>query len=38
MLLVDFNLAEHLESEVDAHGRQMPQMVNCVPILIHKLP
>ena len=38
MLLVDFNLAEYLQSEADAEGKQILQMVSCVPIFIHKLP
>ena len=39
MLLVDFNLVEHSESEVSAIEKQKLQtVVSCVPILIRKLP
>ena len=39
MLLVDFNLAEHLESEASAMEKQKLRMVvSCMLILICKLP
>ena len=39
MHLVDFNLAEHLESEASAIEKQKLQtVVSCMPILICKLP
>jgi hypothetical protein len=33
MLLVDFNLAEHLEDETRAKGKQIDRTVSCVLIL-----
>jgi hypothetical protein len=38
MLLVDFNLAEHLQSEKSVKERQIDRVVSCVPIVIRKLP
>jgi hypothetical protein len=37
MLLVDFNLAEHLEPETSVK-KQIERTVSCVPIVIRKLP
>ncbi|KAI0270149.1 hypothetical protein BGY98DRAFT_1133166, partial [Russula aff. rugulosa BPL654] len=38
MLLVDFNLAEHLEPEANVKEKQIHRTVSCVPTLVRKLP
>jgi len=38
MLLVDFNLAEHLEPEANVKEKQIVRTVSCVPTLVRKLP
>jgi hypothetical protein len=34
MLLVDFNMAEHLEHETSVKGQQIARTVSCVLILL----
>jgi hypothetical protein len=38
MLLVDFNLAEHLEPETSVKNPDIKRTVSWVPIVIRKLP